>query len=158
MLVRTVQRKQTLAFHTKWERFFYIYLHMQCTVPPGSCSCLQVMLVFTGTTRERPPGRRHTHCLGRVRCQWSFPFPADSPPHMCNSQNPPLSLCWSGLWSFSCGRQHLHSWVRGLMARRKQQQVERARQTTAAWQPASVSIGLQGHLIWPMFEGENILE
>lgn len=39
------------------------------------------------------------------------------------------------------------------MARRKQQQVERARQTTAAWQPASVSIGLQVHLIWATFEG-----
>lgn len=54
----------------------------------------------------RCSGGRYTHCFGRLQCQWSCPSPAGSPPHMCNSQNPPALLCWSGLWSFSCGRQH----------------------------------------------------
>lgn len=113
-----------------------------CRFPPhavyrSACfSDITVACVYRNNSRKAV-GARHTHCFGRVRCQWSCPFPADSPPHMCNSQNPPLSLCWSGLWSFSCGRQHLHSWVRGLVARRKQQQVDRARQTTAPWQRAS---------------------
>lgn len=129
-------------------------------LPPHAAyrSAITVACVYRNNSRKAV-GARHTHCFGRVRCQWSCPFPADSPPHMCNSQNPPLSLCWSGLWSFSCGRQHLRSWVRGLVARRKQQQVDRARQTTAPWQRAScfyrvTSSPNLGH-VWGR---ENILE
>lgn len=45
MLVSTVQRQQTLTFHTKWVCFFSVYLQTQSTAPPGSrphcCLCLQ---------------------------------------------------------------------------------------------------------------------
>lgn len=148
--------QQMLAFHTKWVCLSCVCLHMQCTVPPGSqthcCLCLQEqqqkgrwgVAILTGLDVYGASGVVFSQQILHHTCVI---------PRVLHSRSADLD---SGV--FPVGDNTCTAESGDLMARRKQQQVERARQTTVAWQPASVSIGLQVHLIWATFDGENILE